>query len=209
MRRVLYALALAVGTLSCGILLIAPMALDYALTLRPEAVSGVTGIPQQRLDELAAQVLLVMVVVGVPLGLWVLRGMLNDQVRYAPARYGGEPVLRAHAQQGVVVVQTNIPRSYELAEIIGSGAKRVGTTPDGLAEYVVRPQRMSAETAARYITERSDMCLGERRVGVRWSVMPAHDGRPARAEMRVHVNRDGGRWPTIRDTDGGLGHHDL
>ena len=209
MRRLLYALALALATLSCGILLIAPMALDYALTLRPEAVSGVTGIPQQRLDELAAQVLLVMVVVGVPLGLWVLRGMLNDQVRYAPARYGGEPVLRAHAQQGVVVVQTNIPRSYELAEIIGSGAKRVGTTPDGLAEYIVTPHRMDAERAARYISERADMCLRPKQVGARWSVMPAHDGRPARAEMRTHTNHDAGRWPTIRDTDGGLGDHEL
>jgi len=207
MRRVLYAIALAVGTLSCGALLVAPMALDYALT--PERVADVTGIPPQRLDDLAARVLLMMVVVGVPLGLWVLRGMLRDQVRYAPARYGGEPVLRAHAQQGVVVVQTNIPRSYELAEIIGSGAKRIGTTAEGMAEYVVTPRRMSAETAARYILERADMVTGPRRMGARWSVMPAHDGRPVRAEMRTHVNRDESRWPTIRDTDGGLGGHDL
>lgn len=207
MRRFLYALALAAGTLSCGVLLVAPMALDYAMT--PARASDVTGVPPERLDDLASRALLLMAVVAVPLALWVLRGMLRDQVRYAPARYGGEPVLRAHAQQGVVIVQTNIPRSYELAEIIGSGAKRIGTTAEGMAEYVVAPRRMSAETAARYILERADMVTGPRRMGARWSVMPAHDGRPVRAEMRTHVNRDESRWPTIRDTDGGLGGHDL
>lgn len=183
-----WAVVLAFGGLAT--IAVGAMAGSWSLAAAGVVATVIGGLG---LDDGAIPDLSIAIIPCVMLVAWVLQRMINDQARPVADCRGN--YLFARPEQGCVVIHTNLPRSNELASIIG-GATRNGVTPDGVTEYILTPSRMDAERAARVINERAAMVLRK----------PATGNNARRGRYTKHSSSD---YPTIRDTDGGLGGREL